>query len=108
MSEFRKPGGAAYADRYERWSHADTPSSAEDLRIQLEIARTMRAMLAKETSVPEPSSILPKEDRVVAPSKSKNGWLELEPARPPAGQDLIQALTDAALPHGPQSPLRKK
>jgi hypothetical protein len=99
MTEFRKPGGAAYVDRYERWSHADTPSGAEDFRIQLEIARSMRAMLARETSVPEPSSPLPKEDRVVPPSKSKNGWLELEPARPPAGISTIDEMVNRNLPH---------
>jgi hypothetical protein len=72
MTRFTKPGGQPYSDKYERWNAGDSPGAAEDLRLQLEIARTMRAMLARETSLPEPSSPLPKTEERPVQGKSVN------------------------------------
>jgi hypothetical protein len=39
---------------------------------------------------------------------NKTGWRESAPLEPPPGQDLIEGLVNAEVPHGPANPLRRR
>lgn len=40
---------------------------------------------------------------VDADSPRQRGWVDPKPLEPPPGQDVIERLVNAALPHGPES-----
>ena len=96
--------------RYDRWSHDGAPSAEENLRIQAGIDATMRDVIANRAR-PEPSSptvTVVGAPRVITagepePPKRGTGWVEPRPLAPPPGQDAIERLVNAFLPHGPGS-----
>ena len=84
------------------------PTEAE---IQAGILRSMREVVARPYN---PNALLPVDNVKVANAPqvvtagSGRGWQEEKPLAAPPGQDAIERLVNAALPHGSASPLRRK
>ena len=91
--------------RYDRWSHADTPSGDELARINKGINDTMRAIISDRYN---PTNSLPRSGAVTVVGAPKvetageRGWAEQRPLTSPPGQDAIERLVNAELPHGPE------
>jgi hypothetical protein len=93
--------------RYDRWSHDGAPSFEENLRIQAGIDATMRDVIANRAR-PLPSSptvTVVGAPRVVTAGDPPRGtgWVDPRPLAPPPGQEAIERLVNAVLPHGPKS-----
>ena len=91
--------------RYDRWSQADMPGAEENRRIQAGIDAVMRDIISDPRK--NPTAMPPSETVTVvgAPkvvTASERGWAEQAPLALPPGQDLIERLVNAALPHGPK------
>lgn len=90
--------------------------AADRARAQREIDATMREVIATANYNPtsrEPMptvkvvGAVPVKDRfapdiVPAAPVRGSGWVEPKPLAPPPGQDAIERLVNAALPHGPK------
>jgi hypothetical protein len=95
--------------RYDRWSYADMPEGAELARIQRGISETMGKIISDRYN---PANSLPPSPtvRVEGATEVKTafdpgggrGWAEPRPITSPPGQEAIERLVNAALPHGPQ------
>ena len=80
------------------------------LRIEREIAKTMREVITHDRS--NPNQLSPSETVKVANAPevvdakslgSGSGWAPDRPIKPPPGQDLIRRMVNTELPHGPKS-----
>ena len=98
--------------RYDRWSHADMPEGAELARIQRGISETMGAIIADRCN---PTAMPPSErvtvvgaPQVATASEPEigRGWQRERPITSPPGQEAIERLVNAALPHGPLEAMR--
>lgn len=85
------------------------PEQLADFFKQIEIQRVMGDVLRDARYNPEPRSMA--EPGPKGPeSKARNGWRPETPITSPPGQDLIERMTNQALPHGvgnSQNPLSK-
>jgi hypothetical protein len=87
------------SSRFDRWSYADMPEGAELARIQRGLFETMGAIVADRYN---PINSLPRSETVTvegAPKVTTAGWVEPRPITSPPGQDAIERLVNAALPH---------
>jgi hypothetical protein len=92
--------------RYDRFSSADMPEGAELARIQRGIDATMGAIIADRYN---PINSLPPSGTVTVIGATEvktafdpgggRGWVEPRPITSPPGQDAIERLVNAALPH---------
>lgn len=92
--------------RFDRWSHADMPGAEENRRIQAGIDAVMRDIIADPRK--NPTAMPPSETVTVvgAPkvvTAGERGWQEEQPLTSPPGQDVIERLVNAELPHGPKT-----
>jgi hypothetical protein len=82
-----------------RWEHSQN-SEAQDREIQRGIDATMREVIRNPYRVDFAS-------QAETPKPRGTGWAKENPITSPPGQDIIAALTNQALPHGPGNPLSK-
>jgi hypothetical protein len=95
--------------RYDRWSGADMPQGEELRRIQAGINRTLSDIVADRYNPvhglpPSPTVTVVGAAEVKEPFEpgAGRGWAEPRPITSPPGQEAIERLVNAALPHGPQ------
>jgi hypothetical protein len=84
------------------------PTFADQLQaliVQLQINKTMGEILRDKPYNASPTSMA--ETPSPSPSRARNGWLPETPITSPPGQDIIKALCDVGLPHGPANRLRE-
>jgi len=84
--------------KFDRWSHAGAPSDAELAQIFRGIDETMNDVLRRDARN-NPNALEP-PPKVTAQG---TGWIEPAPLSPPPGQDVIERMVNAALPHSPKA-----
>lgn len=82
--------------------------TAEELAIQAGISATMRAVITRDArhnpnALSAPVTVRPIGAEPVVTAGSRNGWADEIPLRLPPGQDVIERLVNAELPHGRES-----
>jgi hypothetical protein len=88
---------------FDRLGQIDTLANRlERQRLDHELAAVMKDVVAdsRRSSPTERRGVLP-ERPAAAPAPAGTGWREPPPLRLPPGQDLIERMVNAALPHGP-------
>ena len=78
--------------------------TAEELAIQAGISATMRDVITRDArhnpnALSPPVNVTPVGAQRV---EAVDGWAEEKPLRLPPGQDVIERLVNAELPHGPE------
>ena len=79
----------------------------EERRIQAGIDATMRDVITHDArhnpnALSPPVTVRPIGAEPVVTAGSKNGWADEVPLRLTPGQDVIERLVNAELPHGPE------
>jgi len=92
-------------NRFDRWSHEGAPSAEENARIQRGIAATMREVLRHDLKNPvtgygSTGKVSVANAPTVVDADAPKGWAKEVPIALPPGQDAIERLVNAALPHG--------
>lgn len=78
--------------------------TAEELAIQAGISATMADVITRDARH-NPNALSPPVNVSLVGAQrveAVNGWAEEKPLRLPPGQDVIERLVNAELPHGPE------
>jgi hypothetical protein len=90
--------------RFDRWSHEGAPSGAALDAINRSITQAMRETLRSPPCDPgKGSSGYAPEPERREPVRRGTGWVDPGPLANPPGQEVIERLTNAMLPHGKES-----